>query len=76
MSRTYKDKYYGAWYRAKVWEDDELSTEDWLHMGAGDYSNRRRMIMKRTNKKLRQYKGEIGQGGWYRRPFGDMWDLD
>lgn len=66
MSRTYKDKYYNAYSQCEaLW--DEMNS--WR---IGD-SKARKDLKQRTNQKLRRYKGDVGQGGWYKKPFCNNW---
>lgn len=45
------------------------------HKGRCYYSGRKKVAKKMTNKRIRQYKGKIGSGGYYRRTYDYWWNV-
>lgn len=73
MSRTYKDRYYCAYFWNQV-REGKVKEPAANYYGV-DASNRRRVVFKQTNKRMRKYKGFIASGGAYRKMFADIWDV-
>jgi len=70
MSKTYKDRYYCAYYY-------EQNKDAWYELNSWGVgcSSCRKYLKRQTNRGLRRYKGEVGQGGWYKKPFCTVWDV-
>lgn len=61
------DKLYGVVWWA-VWNNGEYKGRSYL-------SNRKKFAKKMTNKKIRQYKGSIGNGSCYRKIYNYWWEV-
>ncbi len=67
MSRTHKDRFYEAWCNY-CWKEQN----SWL---VGE-SGQRKTLKQQTNIKMRRYKGDIPNGGTYKKMFYDVWNVD
>lgn len=66
-------KLYGKCYPRKDYRASELGLKYkmWFHYSNGHNAKKYR---KRANQKLRRYKGDVGNNGWYKR-FEEVWYL-